>query len=324
MRALLVPFCALALAATHVRAVDAPVDYYRDAARGWVWYERPPPAPKPAPTPKPAVPSPATKPALDTDAPPLSSRWFRAKLDEYRDAAMDDPSEDNVALYLYLQRIAMEKAEAFKNTGQRVVMTYPGLDEDQRTPQSAVAKAAARLTSRDLTRQVMARLSSTAGLWYFFRSDCPYCHSQAPILAMLQTLYGFTVLPISMDGLPATDGTYPDFRVDTGQAAQLGVRATPTLFLVTTDGKVLRIAEGLQTLPALEDRVLTLGNEAGLVSDAEYAAITWRGSSTLVDALPDLPPSITDDPKQFVALLRAASMAGQGTPITTSPTRTTP
>jgi conjugal transfer pilus assembly protein TraF len=57
-------------------------------------------------------------PAAASGPAPLSAAWLRANLERFRDQAIDDPSPRNVALYLYLQRLVLDKAERFAEAGQ--------------------------------------------------------------------------------------------------------------------------------------------------------------------------------------------------------------
>jgi hypothetical protein len=64
--------------------------------------------------------------ARESGAPaPLSAAWLRANLERFRDQAIDDPSPRNVALYLYLQRLVLDKAERFAEATQRAVWADP-------------------------------------------------------------------------------------------------------------------------------------------------------------------------------------------------------
>lgn len=237
--------------------------------RGWFYYEAPPPAPKPF--------------ERDAAAPPLlSTRWLRANLERYKEAAIDEPTPDNIRLYLYLQRYALDRAEGFAAASQLAVMQDPRLDEAQRGPISGSQRAVAEPELRAERQRVIAHLAADTGLWFFFRSDCPYCRQQAIALSAFAERYGMPVLPISIDGAALDGGGFPDFVVDHGQAAELDVAATPTLFMMRADGEVLRLAQGLQTLPELEERVLTLGHQAGWIDVGDYFAA--RGRHAVDDA----------------------------------------
>lgn len=181
-------------------AAPEPSRFYARGAEGWFWYaEQPPEADEPDETlePPPAVaapppPEPEQLPSapLAAAAPagpaPLSAAWLRANLERYRDSAIDDPSQGNVALYLYLQRLAIDKAERFAEASQRVVWSDPLLDETTRRP---LATFAANLVNREAAANREAALTETArvaGLWFLFRADCPYCEAQAPLLEVLR------------------------------------------------------------------------------------------------------------------------------------------
>ena len=55
-------------------------------------------------------------------------------------------------------------------------------------------------------------------LFFFFRSDCPYCHAFAPTLEAFQARQGIRVVAISVDG-GAMPG-FPDARRDNGNVRE--------------------------------------------------------------------------------------------------------
>jgi hypothetical protein len=127
-------FALLCLALALPLRPEAAGFYFREQ-EGWFWYEREPepsPEPQPAPPPpQPAPPEPAPRSATTPEGPkPLSAQWLREHLGEYRDAAIDDPTPQNVALYLYLQRVALDKSSRFAAASQRAVQ----LDPSRRSP----------------------------------------------------------------------------------------------------------------------------------------------------------------------------------------------
>ncbi|WP_369686146.1 conjugal transfer protein TraF [Photobacterium leiognathi] len=48
-------------------------------------------------------------------------------------------------------------------------------------------------------------IGDKAGIFFFFRSDCPFCHKQMPLIALLEKNFGFTIKPVSLDGKPLPD-----------------------------------------------------------------------------------------------------------------------
>lgn len=282
--------------------------FYLRGEEGWFWYEREPEPPQdsePAPLPVPPAPVPEVAPS---GPPPLSSAWLREHLGAYRDRAIDDPTPDNVALYLYLQRVAMDKASRFAAATQRAVQFDPFLDEITQRP---TANFAANLVNEQTAKQRVAllqKIASVAGVLFFFRSDCPYCEAQAPLLQILRERHGFSVLPVSIDGAPLPGDAFPTFQRDAGQAQALGVVSTPALFLARPPDGVALISQGLLSLSQLEERLLTAALEAGWISEAEYGRTRPVVADLRLDPrLLDLPPH--DQPDDLLAALRAAGRA---------------
>lgn len=238
---------------------------------------------------------------------PLSAAWIRAHLDRYRDRAIDDPTPENVAAFFYLQRVVLDKSSTFAKVAARVVQGNPDLDEITQRPTATFGANLANKTAGDARDAVLGRIARLAVVWFFFRSDCPYCEAQAPLLDLMSQRYGFSVLPISLDGQPLPSGVFPNFRADGGQGRALGVRATPTMFLVRPDPdgpQVAPVAQGLLSLAQLQERFVTAAVTAGWITEADATptrAVTTEVSAAALTRAGELP----DDPAALVARLRA-------------------
>jgi len=289
--------------------------FYDRNAEGWFWYA-PDPSTVPEPDPEPpGVPLVVTEPqeTAPADSPsgpaPLSSAWLRANLERYQQHAIDDPTATNVALYLYLQRIALDKASRFADAYQRVVQSDPYLDETTRRPVGNYANLLNRVAGRE-RRAVLADLAGEAGLWFFYRSDCPYCAAQAPVLGFLSRQTGFRVQAIALDARPLPGGDFAHFLPDAGQAARLGVVSTPALFLVRPPSGIVPIAQGLLSLSDLEQRLLSAAREAGWIDEASYARTRPLVADWRVDWGQAARLEVPEDPNAFLALLRARVASG--------------
>jgi len=287
-------------------AVAGEPGFYDRGAEGWFWYRDPRVVEEPAPPsepPPPAAPE-SPPPAAPAGPPPLSAAWFRDNLTHYRDAAIDNPTPQNVAIYFYLQKIALDKSSTFATVSERVVQADPYLDEITQRP---TATFGANLANRQAGEGREAGLTDIAGLaavWFFFRSDCPYCEAQAPLLQVLAERYGFAILAVSLDGAPLPGGLFPDYRRDTGQAARLGVVSTPALYLVKPEGPTFApIAQGLLSLAQLQERITGAAVSQGWISE-DALPPTRR-------AAPRLEPSLPEDPAALLALLRAHTQPPQ-------------
>jgi len=117
-------------------AVSAPdSSMWTDHERGWFWYE---PVPKDLPEEPPVGPPP---PATAAPAPPkpvgplpLSAEWIRENLEKYQRLAIDNPTPENVAAYLYIQRVMLDKSQRFAEQVKHVVQLDPYLDQGTRRP----------------------------------------------------------------------------------------------------------------------------------------------------------------------------------------------
>lgn len=306
MRALLFALVCLSLALPP--QADAAGFYFREQ-EGWFWYER---VPEPAPEPPPPEPTAPPQPPLTETAPegpkPLSAQWLRERIGAYRDAAIDDPTPENVALYLYLQRVALDKSSRFAAATQRAVQRDPFLDEITQRPTATFAANLVNRQTGDHRDQVLQRIAQSAGVLFFFRSDCPYCEAQAPLLRLLESRYGFAVLPVSLDGAPLPGGEFPQFRQDRGQAQALGVVSTPALFLVRPPDAVVPLAQGLLSFAQLQERIVLAAGEAGWIGPDAYSGTRPVTADLTLDpsALPD---DLPEDPAELLATLRALARA---------------
>lgn len=296
------------LSATSDDLSSAP-DFYGDRDRGWHWYEQQPEPPAKVPLPKP----PPASPGGGGQGPaPLTTAWLRANLERFQMTAMDDPTPENVELYLLMQRLAADKSSRFAEVAERVVARTPYLDESTERPITAGQKETAAIEVSRERRAVLDKLAGQAGIWYFFRSDCPYCIRQNEALLMFSRLTGMPILPVSLDGLGMPDGAFPEFAVNSDQAEQLGITATPTLYIARPPDGLVRLSVGLRAKDEIESRVLMVARDEGWITDAEYIAAT-RGTrpTSLADGV--LTVNGEPDPEALLQTLRGAAL-GSSTP----------
>jgi len=281
--------------------------WHRDRERGWHWYESDPNPPSVVPVqpPQGAPGSPQSEPE------PLSVLWLQEKLEETRIAAIDNPTRENVELYVYLQKMAMDKAEKFAIMSQQVAMINPDLDENYQNPTSTFVRRA-RLDTRDNEQErVLRALAENVGIYYFYRSDCAYCARQNPILKRMEAEHGLRILPISIDHLPSHDGAFPNWQPDQGQARALGVNATPTMYLYHPPNDVAFLAAGLQSEPQLIKRIFQVAEANGWLAREDLEkAMRGMPREFLLDAVQDLEDVDWSDPNRALEALRHASRHG--------------
>lgn len=243
-----------ALFSTNSSAVDL---YYADKARGWFWHEDPfeqelpkPKIEQPKSAEPPKLPEPA-KPAPQPPPPNFSVEWFKENFKKLQAQAIDDPSPENVTAMLAAERVMRDKATKISVVAQDVLKSSPWLDENARTPAFTFGENAGKAVAEEGVKRWAKAVASQTAIWFFFKSDCPYCKAQIPVLSALSNAYGFKIIAISMDGgtIPGMDPRWT-LKTDSGQSQRLGVTVTPTLFLAKPPADIAPLAYGLT--PALE------------------------------------------------------------------------
>src|SRR5450830_1648735 len=123
-------------------AVD---QFIKDKEEGWFWYEREPDlipevVKKPVAAPPKAKPTPEAKKADPAKPSALSVEWFQQEYPKILNAAIDDPTEENVRKYRYSTRVMLDKASNFTHVFQREALLDPLLDESVRSPFASAAR----------------------------------------------------------------------------------------------------------------------------------------------------------------------------------------
>ncbi len=100
----------------------------------------------------------------------------------------------------------------------------------------------------------IAGLAQDHVIFFFFRGDCPYCHTYAPILKAFAEQNRMTVVPVSLDG-----GGLPDFpspRQDNGIARTLNIDQVPATFLTQpATGTITPLGFGVLSTSQLSERI---------------------------------------------------------------------
>ncbi|HYC49458.1 MAG TPA: conjugal transfer protein TraF [Burkholderiales bacterium] len=232
----------------------AALKYWSDSWRGWHFYEEPASEEEPAPQPRtpPAPKPPAKAPEL------VEFERLQKTLEEYRNIAIIRPTEANVRRYMELEARIVSQASYFADVAQRVAWATPELDPTlQGRPVNARALEVFEQQQLAARSRSIAELAKDHVLFFFFRSDCPYCHALAPTLAAFQARYGISIVAISVDG-GAIPG-FPRARRDNGIARTLNVTQVPAVFLAQPfTGKISPIGFGVLSESQLVERISTV------------------------------------------------------------------
>lgn len=241
-------------------AQDTLPAYWHDRWRGWHFYEDPPREEEQALPPPPAV----SAPAAGRRAPELEEfERLQKTLEEYRNIAIIQPTEANVRRYMELEAKVVNQASAFADVAKRVAWATPELDP---TLQGRPVNAKALEVFDEIQRAERSRTVTALGkdhvLFFFYRSDCPYCHAFAPVLEAFQARHGIQVVAVSLDGGPMPG--FPAARRDNGIANALQVSQVPAVFLAQPfSGQITPIGFGVLSESQLLERIAIVGSPEG-------------------------------------------------------------
>ncbi len=218
---------------------------WKDPDRGFLWYA---PA-KPPPKDGPKEPKPYSR---------LTNKELGAEIERLLAAAVEKQTPEAVKEYLFLQQYAMDRASRFSDVFRRTVWTTPELDYGLRNRPTNAMAIASYDAQRDGKRRIASeQLAKNQGVFFFFKSDCRYCHQLAPILKIYERTYGVEIFPISLDGGTLPD--YPNARPDNGASHNLNVSTVPALFLADKrSGRIQSLGYGVMSLEEIINRVYVL------------------------------------------------------------------
>jgi conjugal transfer pilus assembly protein TraF len=249
-------------------AFNYPSPFQCNGESKWLWYcdEVPEKKPKPAPiVPQKVLPQAEKLKEVIISKPraPEIEAYDKLKkdMDDAIKIATMNPTEANVKRWVELNNEVNDRSSNFTDVGKRVIWQNPSLDYSQRFPTSDIAKTAQRDQLRMKKQQIFSQLAADGwGLFFFFSSDCPYCHKQAPVLQFVKQDTGLPILPITMNGesFQAADAL-GNVMVNQGQAAMMGVTIWPSLVLGNVNTKQLVfISSGIQSAEEIENRIYVL------------------------------------------------------------------
>jgi conjugal transfer pilus assembly protein TraF len=234
--------------------------YWADRWRGWHFYEEPPAGEERPEPPPPDVAAPPAAPQI----PELAEfEHLKKTLEDTRNIAIMRPTEENVRRYMELEAGVVARASYFADVARRVAWATPALDPTlQGRPVNAKALEVFERRQLDERAASVAVLSRDHVLFFFYRSDCPYCHAFAPTLVSFQSRHGIQVVAVSLDGGPMPG--FPEARPDNGIAAALEVEQVPAVFLANPfSRKIMPIGFGVLSESQLLERIAIVSSPQG-------------------------------------------------------------
>jgi len=214
--------------------------YYDEHAIGWHWYHE-------------------KKSAQENEFKnPVQQMEVLKKAITYAlDGAILDPTEENVKTYMQLQTWVSDQASGFSRMWQKVLWQTPELDYTLLHPVNSAGRAVDIELKDAAEKTALQKLAQTSGLFFFYRSSCPYCRRFAPIVKNFALKNNLTIIPITTDGISLPE--FPDSKIDQGQAQRFNVTYEPALFAVNPyTGRAYPISYGLVSEQELRTRILNI------------------------------------------------------------------
>lgn len=299
----------------------ASATFFERKGEGWFWYHdeqiiqpiEPDLVPEPPPIAVVPPPPPEKEPEVELVVEghaPLSSAWLEENMMTYLQTAMDNPTQENIRAYLYLQRIAMDRSQRFAEGAQRAVIADPVLDESIRRPLATFGAQTASQSAKREAEDILNTLSDKVGIWLFFKSDCLLSSRQYQVQHHVEKIYGIKTFAISLDGQPMPDGTFPEYVKDQGQSKQLQVLQTPAMFLVNLATKeIVPIGQGNLAVPEMERRMLITATSIGWLSPEDFER-TRPMQGPLFASTEDIKSEDIEDPANLIEILRNRLLEG--------------
>lgn len=232
----------------------AQTKFYEDRSQGWHWYETLIDSEQPLEEKNASHVTPEQ--ALN------ELNTLQKELEGAKALAVMYPSTQHIEQYIALHNTVLEKASLFSSQWQQVIWQTPELDFSIDKPTDNSARHLYYDLEKTVDRRIIQSFVDEYGLFFFFRSSCPYCHEFAPILKNLEIQYGIAVMAISLDG-----GTLPEYMnavSDNGLAQQLGVEVVPALYALHPQSQqVIPLSFGFVSEAELMRRISTLAATQG-------------------------------------------------------------
>lgn len=232
----------IAILLLNIASISQADNYYDKHAEGWHWYVDPPQE------------NPAEEKAVD---PRIQMKAVREALQHALDQAILHPTPEHVKQYITLQNQMSDRASEFAQTWKNVLLYNPELDFTLTHPTNQVASQVYRDEQNKAQDEAIRTLAKTSGLFFFYRSNCPYCQRFAPVVKAFSQRYGIAVIPITLDGVALPE--FPNSRIDQGQAARFHAKVVPALFTVNPyTQQAVPVSYGLTSEAELRNRILQI------------------------------------------------------------------
>ena len=229
--------------------------YLKEHEEGWYWHKDPKVEIKKKVTREPMEKAPMSK------APDPDKIWklIGTRVERARAQAILNPTPENIARARRLQRLIVAQANLFSEKWMLDLLLNPDQDESLVNPSSSAARDVYNQQNSMQKEQAIAQISQTSGLFYFYEGGEPFSERMAEVVSDFATSYHMRVIAIAMSNRFSPQ--FPNSRVDSGQATQMGVKHIPAVFALNpVSKKTMPVAYGLVSQSELKENILMATN----------------------------------------------------------------
>ena len=191
---------------------------------------------------------------------PLSIADLKSEVLARLEAAVMDPTDENIAAYLKMNALLFEKAGRFAERWRDVLIRYPEYDWTTGHP---VVNSASTTLSRERDAERSAKLTTLAGTWglVFFGDAGRLTGLMRPLVDRFAGMTGMELIQVAVGGpSPYLSRAYPDTGVS--RRASGGIKKLPALVLMHKDDSDIAharlVATGVVDIAELGRRVVRL------------------------------------------------------------------
>jgi conjugal transfer pilus assembly protein TraF len=158
------------------------------------------------------------------------------------------------------QKKMLDKSSEFSDVWRRVLWESPELDYTLKVPTNTIAKHKWIDEKRENIVSNLQSLSERYGLFFVYRSTCPYCHKYSPIIKNFGELYNIDIVAVTADN-QSIEGWENNTIHDISALSKMGIeiKAVPaTILYDNQEKKVMTVGFGILSRTDLENRIYAL------------------------------------------------------------------
>ncbi|MBX9744371.1 MAG: conjugal transfer protein TraF [Chlamydiales bacterium] len=164
------------------------------------------------------------------------------------------PTSENVEQYMREQKKWIDQSGRFAGEWGKLILEHPLMGEFFKNPTTSYGILAKRESDLQKRKILLAKLAKDHFLLFFFQGGDLFSRKAAEVVKLFADLNQWKVKAVSLDGLGLSE--YPDFELDKGISAVMGVKASPSLFVVNPfENTVVPVGAGLVTVTDIEENI---------------------------------------------------------------------